>query len=163
MGDAVTLSGYRPGAIGRITWLHGDYYGRHWGFGLYFEAKVARELADFLGRFDGERDLFRLAVVDDAIAGSIAIDGAKAAREGAHLRWFIVDPQRQGLGLGRLLLDDALGFCAACGYARVFLWTFAGLDAARRLYEAAGFRLVEEIEQQQWGKRMREQRFELAL
>ena len=163
MNDAATLSGYRPGAIGRVTWLHGDYYGRNWGFGLYFEAKVARELAEFLGRFDAERDLFRLALVDDAIAGSIAIDGAKAAREGAHLRWFIVDPDRQGLGIGRLLLAEALGFCAACGYARVFLWTFAGLDAARRLYEAAGFRLVEEVDQEQWGKTMREQRFELAL
>ncbi len=163
MSDAVTLSGYRPGAIGRVTWLHGDYYGRNWGFGLYFEAKVARELAEFLGSFDAERDLFRLALVNDAIAGSIAIDGAKAATEGAHLRWFIVDPQRQGLGIGRLLLDEALGFCAACQYARVFLWTFAGLDAARRLYEAAGFCLVEEIDQEQWGKTMREQRFELAL
>ncbi len=157
------LSGYRPGAIGRVTWLHGDYYGRNWGFGLYFEAKVARELAEFLGRFDAERDLFRLALVDGAIAESIAIDGAKAAAQGAHLRWFIVDPNRQGLGIGRLLLDEALGFCAACGYARVFLWTFAGLDAARRLYEAAGFRLVEEVDQEQWGKTMREQRFELAL
>ena len=43
------------------------------------------------------------------------------------------------------------------------LWTFAGLDAARRLYERAGFRLAEERRGTQWGIEVTEQRFELCL
>jgi hypothetical protein len=39
----VTLSGYIPGAIGRIVELHGRYYHEHWGFDLFFESKVATE------------------------------------------------------------------------------------------------------------------------
>ncbi len=39
-----------PGAIGRITELHGTDYQQHTGFGLYFESKVACELSEFLRR-----------------------------------------------------------------------------------------------------------------
>ena len=57
----------------------------------------------------------------------------------------------------------ALGFWGVCGYPRVHLWTFAGLDAARRLYDDAGFQAVEEQDDDQWGKTMREQRMVLRL
>ena len=50
------VTGYSPGAIGRIAEMHGTYYHRHWKFGLFFEAKVATEIADFLSIFDKERD-----------------------------------------------------------------------------------------------------------
>jgi hypothetical protein len=41
----VRLSGYIPGAIGRVAELHGTYYYKHWGFHLFFESKVAIELS----------------------------------------------------------------------------------------------------------------------
>lgn len=157
----LALDGYRPGAIGRVAELHAAYYAPRWGLGLYFEAKVARDLSEFLLRLDPARDRFWGLYGDQGLVGSIAIDGAEA--EGAHLRWFILAPERHGRGLGRRLLAEALGFCGARGHARVYLWTFAGLDAARHLYEAAGFRLAEELEAEQWGRTMREQRFVLAL
>ena len=50
------VTGYRPGVLGRITELHGTYYHRHAGFGVFFEARVARGLADFLERYDDEHD-----------------------------------------------------------------------------------------------------------
>ena len=54
---AVTIiKGYVPGAIGRIAELHGTYYAKHWGFGLFFEAKVATELSAFLKAHDADRD-----------------------------------------------------------------------------------------------------------
>ncbi len=52
----LTLQGYIPGAIGKITELHATYYSTYWNFGLYFEAKVAAEMAQFLSRFDETRD-----------------------------------------------------------------------------------------------------------
>ncbi len=159
----ITLGGYRPGALGWAVETQAAYYGRHWGFGVYFEAKIAAELADFLQRYDPKRDLFRLALAGDDILGTISVDGSDAAGKGAHLRWFMVDPVAQGRGVGRRLLDAGLGFCGARRYSQVYLWTFAGLDAARRLYDAAGFQVVEEQEDDQWGKTMREQRMVLQL
>jgi GNAT superfamily N-acetyltransferase len=160
---AVIRSGYLPGAIGRIVELHGAYYASHWGFGAFFEARMARELAEFMDRFDPARDGLWTAAVAGRIAGSIAIDGTRAGDGGAHLRWFILDPGLHGQGTGRRLLGEAVGFCRNSGHRRVSLWTFSGLDAARQLYEQAGFRLAEERRGAQWGIEVTEQRFELCL
>jgi len=91
--------------------------------------------------------------------GSVAIDGQAAASQGARLRFFLVDETRQGRGIGHRLLDRALEFCERAGHERVFLWTFAGLDAARTLYESRGFRLLDEHADTQWGTTVREQKF----
>ena len=97
------------------------------------------------------------------VVGAIAIDGRWASSSGAHLRWFVVDDSARGTGAGARLIDEALAFCQRRGFRSVYLWTFAGLDAARRLYERRGFRLVEEIDAETWGARVREQRFVLTL
>lgn len=140
----ITLSGYTPGALGRIVELHGTYYAEHWNLGLYFEAKVATEMAEFLSRSDPEHDGAWFAHVDGQIAGSIVIDGSRVDSEGARLRWFIVDPQYQGLGLGNRLMDAAMDFCRQRKFKRVYLTTFEGLTTARYLYEKHGFVLCGE-------------------
>lgn len=139
--NEITLTGYRPGALGRIVELHGSYYGAHWGLGLYFEAKVATEMAVFLSRFDPQQDGAWFAQVDGSIVGGVFIDGHDAAGQGARLRWFIIDPAYQGRGLGNRLIEAAIDFCKGQRFPRVYLTTFAGLDAARHLYEKHGFRL----------------------
>jgi GNAT superfamily N-acetyltransferase len=141
--DEIVLSGYRPGALGRVTELHGSYYAAHWGLDLYFEAKVATELAAFLNHFDPERDGAWFATLQADIVGSIFINGGDD-REEARLRWFIVDPQHQGLGVGNKLISAAMEFCTKKDFKRVYLTTFAGLDSARHLYEKFGFRLQRE-------------------
>lgn len=159
----ITIAGYVPGAIGRVVQMHGAYYGGAWDFGLYFEAKVATELSQFLQRLDPARDGFWTAIRDRGVEGSIAIDGAKAETEGAHLRWFILSDALRAQGVGNRLLREAVDFCRQREYARVFLWTFQGLEPARHLYEKFGFRLAEQIQGEQWGKRVLEQRYVLAL
>jgi GNAT superfamily N-acetyltransferase len=156
----IEIGGYVPGAIGRIAEMHADYYHPHWGFGLFFEAKVATELSEFLSRFDRERDGFWTLLHQGRVEGAIAIDGLKAATEGAHLRWFIVATEFHGQGWGRRLMGEALSFCDRKSFDRTFLRTFAGLDAARRLYEGFGFGLVSQEEGDRWGTRVVEQRFE---
>ena len=156
----VTLSGYVPGALGKITEMHALYYHRHSNFGLFFERKVATELSEFLGRFRKTRDGFWLAMRGDRIAGAIALDGIHADDRGAHLRWFIVDPEDQGAGIGGRLLKEALAFSDDHSYRKIRLWTFSGLDAARHLYETNGFRLCAEQEDDRWGVRVTEQLFE---
>jgi len=157
------IDGYLPGAIGRITELHATYYGQHWGFGLFFESKVASEMCEFLNRFDKAHDGFWTALIKNKIIGSIAIDGINARHLGAHLRWFIVDPDFQGKGIGSRLIGIAVEFCRNAKFKRVYLSTFAGLDAARHLYEKHGFKICEEYKGDQWGVTVTEQVFELFL
>ena len=72
---------------------------------------------------------------------------------------FIVDDELRGAGLGKSLIRAALAFCDAQGFRETQLWTFKGLDAARRLYESHGFALVEERPGDQWGSEVLEQKF----
>lgn len=154
--------GYIPGCIGRICELHARFYSKLVGFGLPFESKVARELAEFCTRYDGQRDGLWLAIYDGQVHGSIAIDGVHADGEGVHLRWFITSDEIRGGGTGTALLSAALDFCKIRGYQQVYLWTFAGLNSARHLYEKFGFQLVHQQRGAQWGLEVDEQRFELG-
>jgi len=80
---------------------------------------------------------------------------------GAHLRWFICSDSARGTGLGKALLTAAIAFCRSRRYELAYLWTFAGLDTARHLYEKFGFRLVHEQRGAQWDVEVSEQRFEM--
>lgn len=146
MAYQIELVGYVPGALGRIIALHGAYYAEHWDLGLYFEAKVATEMADFLSNFDSEQDGIWFARVDGTIAGCIVICKPSTDNQGARLRWFIIDPKYQSLGLGNRLMNVAMQFCRDKQFHRVYLTTFAGLDSARHLYEKHEFKLCGETD-----------------
>ena len=85
--------------------------------------------------FSETRDGLWVARRDTNFAGSVAIDGRNARTDGARLRWLIVVPEFQGLGIGKVLVARAVEFCRTQGYPNVYLWTFEGLDTARFLYE----------------------------
>ena len=161
--SGIILTGYHPGAIGRIVELHASYYHLDWGFGVFFEARVAKEIAEFLSRFDETRDGLWIVSLNHRIEGGIAIDGIKAMTDGAHLRWFILSPEVRGRGFGHRLMEEAISFCKKKDYRKIYLETFEGLCAARHLYEKFGFRLVQQAEGAQWGKKVTEQKFELLL
>lgn len=152
-------SGYRPGVVGRTAFLHASYYGRHWGFGAVFESKVAAGMADFILRLDRPCNGLWTAQDGDVILGMIAIDGEDLGETAAHLRWFILDETLRGQGLGARLLQEAVAFCDRQNFACIRLWTFKGLEAARGLYEKAGFVLEKEYSGSQWGKDVTEQIF----
>lgn len=152
-------AGYEPGVLARCVEMHALYYARRVGFGRVFEATVAGGLAEFSGRLEHDGNQLWRATQAGRVVGTIAIDGEDMGPGVAHLRWFIVDDGLRGGGVGRRLLAAALAFCDRHGFPEIHLWTFRGLDAARRLYEAHGFALVEERPGTQWGDEVMEQRF----
>ncbi|PXX46984.1 bifunctional helix-turn-helix transcriptional regulator/GNAT family N-acetyltransferase [Undibacterium pigrum] len=157
--DLSIQCGYCPGVLGRTIEMHAHYYSRNAGFGHFFEAKVASGMADFMGRLDAPRNQIWYAIKDGKIVATIAIDGEDLGSNIAHLRWFIVDDGLRGSGMGRRLLKEAVSFCDEQQFSEIQLWTFNGLDAARRLYEDAGFALIEELTGRQWGEEVIEQKF----
>jgi DNA-binding MarR family transcriptional regulator/GNAT superfamily N-acetyltransferase len=153
------VTGYRPGIIARITEIHALYYARTSDFGQAFESRVAGGLAEFSGRLENPQNRIWAAMLDGQVRGSVAIDGEDLGEGIAHLRWFITDDTLRGTGAGKKLLDAAMDFVDASGFTETHLWTFAGLNAARHLYETRGFALVEEYTGSQWGREVLEQRF----
>jgi DNA-binding MarR family transcriptional regulator/GNAT superfamily N-acetyltransferase len=145
------VEGFAPGALGRIAEMHGCYYADKWKFPPVFEAKVAAGLAEFVPIW--------LAVQAGRIVGSAALDGEDLGQGAAHLRWVIVDDAARGSGAGRKLVESAVNFSDARSYGEIHLWTFRGLDAARKLYESFGFKLLDEWRGNQWGVELAEQRF----
>ena len=160
MSDGFEISGYTPGALADVVRLHMAYYSTNWGFGLAFETKVASELSGFLRRFNSDNDLFLVACKSGGeCIGSISLDSQDSAGEGAHIRWFIVNQELVGRGIGRILLTNVIDHCHQCGIARIYLTTFEGLHAARKLYESFGFELTEERDVDQWAGGVKEQLF----
>jgi GNAT superfamily N-acetyltransferase len=147
--------------VGRITEAHAVYYHENWGFDVSFEVQVATELSAFINEFDTKSEGLWEVMVDNHFAGAIAI--SKTGSPDARLRWFIVMPPYQKMGIGKSLIRKAVGFGREKGYRRLYLWTFDGLDRARKLYEINGFTLSQEQVVQQWGQKIKEQRFDLML
>lgn len=65
--------------------------------------------------------------------------------------------------VGSGLIRTALLFCREAGYRRALLWTVSEMTAARRLYQAFGFRLAESVRRPLWGGMRTEERWDLDL
>jgi GNAT superfamily N-acetyltransferase len=158
----VVRSGYEPGIIGRIGELHGRYYATAWGSGAAFEMQVVRGLCDFIEAYDPRTHVLLTAHAGDVLIGSAAVLAFPESGR-AQLRYVIVDPAWQGRGAGRALLQAALAWCRARGVATCFLWTVEGLPASRTMYERAGFRAVERVDDARYTVPRTSVRMELPL
>ncbi len=149
-----------PGDVEGIVRLHGGIYGAEYGFDPTFETYVAEPLGRFAAG-QTEREGIWLVEESGCLKGSIAI--VEHSRSSAQLRWFLLHPDLRGLGLGRMLVEEALRFCRSKGYESVFLWTLSILAVAGRIYRQAGFTLAEQRESRLWGRQLVEQRYWRAL
>jgi GNAT superfamily N-acetyltransferase len=129
----------RCGDLGRIVTLHGTAYQSLEGFGLGFEAFVARTLAEYVLDNNAQGRIW-LAECDDKLAGCAAI--AERPGNTAQLRWVLVDPSIRGTGLGRTLVKHAMDWCVVRDFDCIRLETTDGLPVSMQLYQKLGFRTV---------------------
>jgi ribosomal protein S18 acetylase RimI-like enzyme len=153
----------RPGDLGAIIEHHGRLYAREYGVDSSFEAHVAAAVARAALRgFPRDSEAIWIVERDGRHAGSLALtdegDGV------AWVRFFVLDPEARGAGLGRRLLDELLETARETGFDRVVLETFSDLRAAAHLYRAHGFRVTSEETGPRWGRaELTYQRYELEL
>ncbi|UMP02952.1 helix-turn-helix domain-containing GNAT family N-acetyltransferase [Amycolatopsis sp. EV170708-02-1] len=133
----------RPGDFGWVVHRHGALYSREYGWDERFEALVARVVAEYVDRRGDPRQAGWIAELDGERVGSIfcmpAEDGVNA-----KLRMLLLEPAARGRGVGKRLVSECVEFARASGYPAMELWTVSLLEAARAIYQKAGFQLVSE-------------------
>ena len=147
---AVVLRPPGPGDYGWVVARHGALYAAEYGWNADFEGLVARLVGDFVEHHDPAREAAWIAEVDGEPAGCVFCVAKDATT--AQLRILLVEPSARGLGIGTRLVDECLRFAKRAGYRSIVLWTNDVLVSARRLYEAAGFTLVDEEPHHSFGQ-----------
>lgn len=150
----------RPGDIGHITSRHGVLYAEGYGWGIDFESYVAAGLHEFYREFDTTKDRIWVAEHEKEIIGSVLV---KSREESAQLRYFYIEPEYRGIGLGKKLWMKALDFIAERGFKSAYLLTTSELVRAAYLYTSSGFVLTEEKTTTSFGKEVVEQKYILML
>lgn len=150
----------RPGDIGYVIYMHGDLYKKEYGYGIPFETYVAKGLCEFFEKYNPQRDRVWVCEHKDRMVGFLLLmDRGNAAQ----LRYFLIQPEYRGIGLGSKLMSLYMDFLQECGYRGSYLWTTHELGTAAFLYKRVGFKLTEEKESTAFGKPLREQRYDLIL
>ena len=158
---APSIREHRAGDMGWVVGAHGRLYAEEYGWDLTFEALVAEIAAKFLREFEPGRERCFIAELDGQSVGSAFVvqEGAVTAK----LRLVLVEKRAHGLGLGKRLVREAIGFARDAGYERMVLWTNDILHAARGIYVGEGFRLVAEEKHHSFGQDLVGQNWELDL
>jgi DNA-binding MarR family transcriptional regulator/GNAT superfamily N-acetyltransferase len=159
----------RSGDLGWVVARHGALYASEYHWDMRFEALVARIGADFVDRFDSDREACWIAEREGANVGCVFLVQARddssgeAVRGTAQLRMLLVEPAARGLGIGARLVDECEHFARAKGYRRIVLWTNSVLTAARAIYAKAGYQLVRSEPHLSFGHALVGETWELAL
>jgi DNA-binding MarR family transcriptional regulator/N-acetylglutamate synthase-like GNAT family acetyltransferase len=151
----------QPGDLGWVVHRHGALYAREYGYDEEFEGLVAEIVARFVRHYDARRERCWIAERDGENIGCVFL--VKKSPTVAQLRLLLVEPAARGSGLGTRLVDECVRFARQAGYRRLVLWTQSELRAARRLYEAAGFRLTSSERHHSFGKSLVAEVWELVL
>ncbi len=140
----------RPGEMGWIVHRQSVLYAQEYGWNTEYEALAAEIVAKFIREFDPKWERCWIAEQYAKPVGSVFI--VRQDELTAKLRLLYVEPSARGMGIGRRLVDECLRFARLAGYKKMVLWTNSVLVDARKIYEKAGFHLIEEAPHHSFGK-----------
>ena len=150
----------QPGDLGYVIYMHGKLYKKEYNYGIQFEGYVAGGLLEFLQLYDPKSNRVWICEHHGRMIGfMLLLDRGDTAQ----LRYFIIEPEYRGIGLGKKLMDLFMEFLHACRNKSSYLLTTDELPAAAHLYTSKGFVVTEARKSDGFGKPVVEQRYELMV
>jgi len=160
LDDISIRTDLRAGDIGGILSMHGRLYYKEYGYTGPFEMYVAQSLAEFIELYNPARNRIWICEYDTRVVGTLVL---LDRGEAAQLRYFLLEPEYRGFGLGSKLMDQFMEFLRGCGYKSSYLWTTEQQLTAAKLYKRYGYELTEEKPSMAFGVPLIEQRYDLSL
>ena len=159
--DITIRSTLNPGDLGYVIHRHGKLYAEEYGYGVSFESYVAAGIHEFYQAYDPAVDRVWICEHDSHIVGFLLL--MHRLHDVAQLRFFYLEQDYRGIGLGKKLMTLYMEFLSSCGYTSSYLWTTHEQTTAAALYKRYGFTFTEEKTSTAFGKPLREQRYDLRL
>jgi peptidyl-dipeptidase Dcp len=160
LNDITIRTELREGDIGTIVNRHGVLYNEEYDWGIGFESYVAAGLHEFYKEFDPAKDRIWICEHEGKFVGCTLV---KSRGDAAQLRYFLIEPEYRGIGLGGKLFALMMDFVRSCGYRSAYLWTTSELLAGAHLYHKFGFKISEEKPGESFGKPVIEQKYTIDL
>ena len=151
----------KPGDLGYVIYRHGKLYSEEYDYGISFETYVGLGVYEFYKNYNPALDGVWICEHNNRIVGFVLL--MHKENNIAQLRYFYLEPEYRGIGLGKKLMSLYMAFLKEKGYQSSYLWTTNELKAAASLYKRYGFKLTEEKESTSFGKRLKEQRYDLLI
>lgn len=160
LNDIKIRTELKSGDLGYVLYLHGKLYGKEYGYDLGFESYVAKSLHEFYQQYNPHNNRVWFCEHNYRIVGFVFLMNRGDA---AQLRYFLIEPEYRGIGLGKKMTSLFMEFLKECNYKKSYLLTTHELPTAAHLYKALGYKLVDEYESMAFGKPVIEQRYELNV
>ncbi|MHB1152708.1 MAG: GNAT family N-acetyltransferase [Eubacteriales bacterium] len=157
--EEINIRSYQSDDLDWVIDRHSELYRAEHGFDDTFRAYVADPVRQFGESMNPEKENLWISESQGRRIGMIAI--VRVSETTAQLRWFLLEPEMRGFGIGNMLIKTAVDFCIIAGYRHVFLWTVSSMAAARRLYQSYNFKITESAEHSLWGQVQIEERWDL--
>ncbi|CAN5267030.1 helix-turn-helix domain-containing GNAT family N-acetyltransferase [soil metagenome] len=165
LGDRVeepwTIRTFRAGDLALIASRQSILYAEGFSWGHALEVLESEVTTAFLRDFKPDREQCWVAERAGRMLGAVML--VDAGEDCAQLRLLHVEAEARGQGIGAALVDRCVAFAREAGYARIRLWTHTVLASARRIYEAAGFRIVSVDVHDTFGEPVQGEHWEMRL
>lgn len=156
--DITIRTSLRTGDLGYVAYMHGRIYNQELGYGFNFERYVLEGLLEFSRQYDPQNDRVWICEYKDRIVGFLM---ALSRSKTVQLRYFIIEPDFRGYGLGKQLMDRFMVFMDEQQFDHAYLWTTHQQDTAVSLYLRHGFVLTEEKDSNAFDTPLTEKRYDL--
>jgi ribosomal protein S18 acetylase RimI-like enzyme len=161
LNDITIRTELKPGDLGYVIYSHGKLYSEEYGYGVEFEMYVAEGITEFYKNYDPAKDCVWVCEHNSTMVGFLLL--VHRENNKAQLRYFFLEKQYRGIGLGNKLMLLYIDFLKQKKYRNAYLWTTNEQTAAAALYSKFGFQLTEEKDSTAFGKPLSEQRYELLI
>jgi len=155
------IRSYTETDLNYIVESHCRIYQQEYKFDDSFNEFMMDSLNKFLRNKNDKKENIWVVDQEGILMGSIGI--VKVSDDISQLRWFLLEPDQRGKGLGNQLIQEAIKFCKDNHYKTIILWTNKSLHAARKLYEKNGFKVSEVKKSYLSNQEIIEEKWEILL